>query len=77
MPKIMMRLPMFVSAEKGARGVVRLASSPELTGVSGRFFLRERELEAKPVTRDQAVAQRLWEISETLTGLKTEEQHVA
>lgn len=33
---------LFPSPEKGARTLVYLASSPEIAGVSGRFFLRQR-----------------------------------
>ncbi|MBV9647446.1 MAG: SDR family NAD(P)-dependent oxidoreductase, partial [Candidatus Eremiobacteraeota bacterium] len=73
MPKIMKRLPIFVSVDKGACGVVRAAWSPELAGVSGRLFLRERELQTKPVVHDLVVAQRLWKISESLTGLDNKE----
>lgn len=69
MPRIMMRLPMFVGADKSARSVARVACSPELAGVSGRFFLRDREVLGKPVTRERDVARRLWDISEALTGL--------
>ena len=70
MPKVMMTMPFFISADKGAAGIVRMASSPELAGVSGRLFLREREIETKAVTRDRDVARRLWDLSEQLTGLR-------
>ena len=68
-PKVMKRLPFFKSPEYGARGVVRLASAPELAGVSGRLFLRERELKAKPVATDPELARRLWNLSAEMTGL--------
>ena len=68
-PKIMKRLPIFVSAEKGAAGPITLAWSPELAGLSGRFFLRACEQRTKPVTYDRDVARRLWNVSEQLVGL--------
>ena len=68
-PKIMKRLPIFKSAECGARGVVRLAAAPELAGVSGHLFLRESELRPKPVVTDPDVARRLWNLSAEMTGL--------
>jgi hypothetical protein len=43
-----------------------VAVSPELEGVTGHFFLRERERRTKPITYDREVARRLWELSEPL-----------
>jgi len=60
---------LFPSPEKGARTLVHLASSPELAGVSGRFFLRLRMRSTKPVTHDREVAARLWRVSAELVGL--------
>lgn len=58
------------SAEAGARPVVRLASAPELAGVSGRYFEKMREAEPSVMARDDAAASRLWRIAEkeTRTG---------
>jgi NAD(P)-dependent dehydrogenase (short-subunit alcohol dehydrogenase family) len=68
-PKVMKRLPVFGSPEKGARTLVYAASAPELDGVSGRFFFKSKELETKPITRDREAAVRLWRLSEQLCGL--------
>jgi NAD(P)-dependent dehydrogenase (short-subunit alcohol dehydrogenase family) len=66
------RIPfLFYSAEKGAKTQIHLASSPELVGISGRFFLRGRERRTSQITYDQGVASRLWSVSEALTGLTT------
>ena len=68
-PLFMKNIPfLFVEPEVGARGPVYLASSPDVAGLSGRFFLREREIPSKPVTYNEAIARRLWEISEQLTS---------
>ena len=64
--------PMFPSAETGARTLIYLASSPEVAGVSGRFFLRERARTTKPVTNDSAVASRLWDVSARFVKLPLE-----
>jgi retinol dehydrogenase-12 len=56
------------SAEKGARPVVRLAAAPELSGVTGRYFDRFREVEPAPAARNDADAARLWEIAENATA---------
>ncbi|HEY7723756.1 MAG TPA: SDR family oxidoreductase [Anaeromyxobacteraceae bacterium] len=51
----------------GAVPVVRLASSPELDGVSGRYFDRLRERRPAPAGRDDADAARLWDVAEQAT----------
>ncbi len=56
-----------VPPEDGARPVVRLASAPELAGVTGRYFDRDRDVPSSPASYDGAVARRLWEVSEELT----------
>jgi NAD(P)-dependent dehydrogenase (short-subunit alcohol dehydrogenase family) len=66
--------PLFPSPDKGARTLIYLATAPELAGVSGRFFLRQRARRTKPVTRDSEVAARLWRISAGLVGLPIEGQ---
>jgi NAD(P)-dependent dehydrogenase (short-subunit alcohol dehydrogenase family) len=53
----------------GARTLIYLASSPDVVGVSGKFFLRRRARRTKPVTLDAEVAARLWRISAELVGL--------
>jgi retinol dehydrogenase-14 len=66
-PLVMRRIPfLFQSPEKGARTSIELASSPELAGVSGRFFLRQRERRTKPITHDRSAAARLWQVSEAI-----------
>lgn len=60
---------LFPSAERGARTMIYLASSPDVAGVSGRFFMRQRVKETKPVTHDRDVAARLWRVSEDLVQL--------
>lgn len=56
------------SAEKGARPVVRLASAPDLEGVTGRYFDKTREATPAPAARNDADAARLWEVAERVTG---------
>ncbi len=56
--------------EEGARVVVRLASAPELSGVTGRYFRDEGEMRPSAAALDDDAARRLWRISEELTGLR-------
>jgi retinol dehydrogenase-14 len=65
---------LFPSPEKGARTLVYLAFSPEIAGVSGRFFLRQRMRSTKPVTHDREVAAQLWRVSAELVGLPVARQ---
>ena len=73
LPSLFPRLakPFFASPERGARTLIYLASSPEVAGVSGRFFLRQRARQTKPVTQDREVAARLWSVSAELVGLSS------
>ena len=65
---------LFPSPEKGARTLIYLSSSPDVEGVSGRFFLRQRARRTKPVTSDAEVAARLWRVSSDLVGLPVAKQ---
>ncbi len=58
-----------LTPEQGARTAVYLASSPDVETVTGKYFVREREVASDPVSYDEAAARRLWEVSEEMTGL--------
>jgi NAD(P)-dependent dehydrogenase (short-subunit alcohol dehydrogenase family) len=53
----------------GAETSVYVASSPELEGVSGRYFARSRPAQPAAAAEDDEAANRLWDVSEALTGL--------
>ena len=56
------------TVEEGIDATVRLAVSPELEGVTGRFFDRQRESRAHDQAYDPDARRRLWELSVELTG---------
>jgi NAD(P)-dependent dehydrogenase (short-subunit alcohol dehydrogenase family) len=58
-----------ISVEEGARTQIYLASSPEVAGVTGKYFIKSAEARSSKASRDTAAAARLWEVSEELTGL--------
>jgi NAD(P)-dependent dehydrogenase (short-subunit alcohol dehydrogenase family) len=58
------------SPEQGAATSIHLASAPGLEGVSGRYFSDKKEKQPLPHASDDALAQRLWSISEELTGFR-------
>ena len=57
-----------MSAEKAAKAVVRLATSPELEGVTGKYFSKMKEANSSEESYDEEVAQRLWKLSGELTA---------
>ena len=57
----------FISAEAGGATVVQLAASPDLEGVTGKYFEEERPVDPAPLAEDAAIARRLWTLSESLT----------
>jgi retinol dehydrogenase 12 len=61
--------PFMLSAEGGARTSVYLASSPEVEGVSGKYFIRRKVRREAKAARDAAAAEKLWRKSAELTGV--------
>jgi NAD(P)-dependent dehydrogenase (short-subunit alcohol dehydrogenase family) len=61
--------PFFLSPAKGARTSVYLASSPEVEGVSGQYFVKCKPRQPRRWAQDPVAAQRLWQVSEELVGL--------
>jgi NAD(P)-dependent dehydrogenase (short-subunit alcohol dehydrogenase family) len=61
-----------ISPEEGARTSVYLASSPEVQGVTGKYFVKCRQAESSAASRDRQSMRRLWEASTQMTGLAGE-----
>lgn len=57
------------SPEKGSEAIVHLAASREVEGVTGRYFVGERETRSSPASYDEALQRRLWDESARLTAL--------
>ncbi len=60
--------PFYVSAERGARTTVYLASSPEVADRTGGYYVRCSEHRPSRAARDPEAARRLWEVSEQLVA---------
>jgi NAD(P)-dependent dehydrogenase (short-subunit alcohol dehydrogenase family) len=58
-----------ISPEEGARTIIYLATSPEVEGVTGKYFVKEKMVASSAVSYDTAAAERLWRVSAELTGL--------
>lgn len=58
---------------EGHEGPVYAATSPELEGVSGQYIAGCKVRTPKAIAHRDAPARRLWEVSETTTGVRFEE----
>jgi NAD(P)-dependent dehydrogenase (short-subunit alcohol dehydrogenase family) len=59
----------FGKPENGAKTSLYLASSPQVAGVTGRYFNKQRAVEPDPRAHDEELAKRLWEVSANMTGV--------
>jgi retinol dehydrogenase-14 len=58
--------PFEISPKSGAKTSIYLASSPEVEGKTGQYWVRRRPGRMSPKAKDDAVATRLWDVSEKL-----------
>ncbi len=61
--------PFMLSPERGAETPIYLASSPDVEGVTGKFFSKKKERQSSSESYDQTEWKKLWEVSMTLAGL--------
>jgi NAD(P)-dependent dehydrogenase (short-subunit alcohol dehydrogenase family) len=57
-----------VNPEEGAQTSIYLASSPEVEGVTGKYFYKCKEAPTNPIALDLAVAEKLWQVSLELSS---------
>lgn len=62
--------PFMRSPEKGAETVVYLASSDEVEGISGRYFMNNKQVKSSKQSYKKDLAKRLWKESESLTAFE-------
>jgi NAD(P)-dependent dehydrogenase (short-subunit alcohol dehydrogenase family) len=63
--------PFLSSTRKGARTSVYLASSPEVEGVCGAYFVRCTPAKTSKAAQDLEIAERLWSITEEAVGVSS------
>jgi len=63
--------PFLASPDKGAQTSIYLASSPEVADVSGKYFVKKKETRSSEESYDEAIGQRLWEVSSEITKMST------
>jgi retinol dehydrogenase 12 len=61
-----------LSPEEGARTGTYLANSPEVEGVSGEYFIKQKATRAAKAAYNPDTAMRLWEVSQQMTGLRVD-----
>ncbi len=64
--------PFMITPAQGGATIVQLAASPELEGVTGKYFEKQVAVAPAPLARDEALAKRLWEVSAEIVGLAGE-----
>src|SRR5437588_2131837 len=62
-------LPLLKTPAQGAQTPIYLASSPDVDGVTGKFFANRKPKTANKLADDIEVSARLWRISDELVGV--------
>jgi NAD(P)-dependent dehydrogenase (short-subunit alcohol dehydrogenase family) len=58
-----------IPVAEGAKTMIHLASSPDVTGVTGQYFDKSKMVASSAASLDQTVQEQLWAHSEKLAGL--------
>ena len=61
--------PLMKTPEQGAKTSLYAATSPDLEGVLGKFFMNSRQARTSKASYDPALAERLWNVSSQLVEL--------
>ncbi len=59
-----------ISPEEGAETIIHLASSPEVEGKTGKFYIEKKPVKSSPISYNPVIAQRLWEVCERMADIK-------
>lgn len=60
----------FKSPEEGAQTSIYLASSPEVEGITGKYFINKQPKESSEESYNEDYAKKLWHTAEEMTKLK-------
>jgi len=58
-----------LTPEEGAENSIYLATSPEVEGIHGKYFIKNEPAQSSPASYDEEISQRLWKLSAALTSL--------
>lgn len=56
-----------LSPSQGAETIIYLADSPEVEGVSGKYFKEKKQIKSSIISYDSTISKELWELSERLS----------
>lgn len=68
-PVYILLRPFTISPKKGSETSVYLATSPEVEGISGKYFDKKRESRSSRVSLEEEPQELLWKMSADLTGI--------
>jgi NAD(P)-dependent dehydrogenase (short-subunit alcohol dehydrogenase family) len=68
-PIVFMVRPFMKTPKRGADTAVYLASSPEVEGVTGRYYVSRKTKKSEESSYDAATTARLWQLSTDLVGI--------
>lgn len=57
--------------QEGAETILYLASSPDVEGVTGKFFIENNAVKSSPISYDTECAHKLWDISTRMTEVQS------
>jgi len=69
--------PFLLTPRQGSETSTYLASSPEVEGVTGKYFVKCKERRSSPLSNDESVARKLWDVSARLTRLQPDRASTA
>ena len=58
-----------ISPEQGAKTSIYLASSSDVEGVTGKYFVKSVPRQSAPLTHDESLQHKLWQVCAVMTGL--------
>lgn len=67
--RLIVKLPIVPKAKDGAATSVYLATAQEVENVTGQYFIKKKPAKSSPLSQDEALARKLWDVSAKLTGI--------
>ena len=69
--------PFLLTPEQGARTSIYLASSPEVEGVTGKYFSKSRPVRSNGLSYCQPAQEKLWALSEEMVRVRRRDEAAA
>ena len=63
-----------LTPEQGSETIIYLATSPDVEGITGKYFKDKKEIKSSSISYDLNLAKKLWETSEKITMQQLGEQ---